>query len=266
MEAADYAEDHRYAERLADCDLRRWFFGALTAADTPLTLLHEWIVGESVDLINCAATECAHKPFVPVTEGHASEWVMSIVSLLSDLEMTARPGRTADDFERVASEHSRRLPEPSDVEKARAGIPVVERANYGCGGPVDKTKKMFGTRLRCASDFAPRAICQGSSVFFAKHRIFPPNKKYKSARDGGARLRERDVGRDLDPPAPARLCVRSRGGARPRIRKRAANRRRNHIAPDAGLANDAGGALRFGRQKVLWRTRPCVDRRNNTRR
>lgn len=165
----DDDDDRKYAERLAECDIRRWFFGALTATDTPLTLLHEWIVGESVDLINCAATECAHKPFVPVTEGHASEWVASVVSLISDLEMSTRRDRAGDwrggggtdDFERVASEHSRRLPEPSDVEKARAGIPVSERANYGGEGP-DKIKKMFGTRLRCASDFAPRAICQGS--------------------------------------------------------------------------------------------------------
>ena len=124
-------------------DMKRWFIDSMTEYDTPLTLLLEWIVGECVDVINCAASLCEHKPYVPITSGHASEWVLSIIELLHDSTQGLSSFLTtcgchslirqalSSDIELVTSSHASRLPEPADVDQASKGIPVMmKRAVY----------------------------------------------------------------------------------------------------------------------------------------
>lgn len=138
-----------YGENLESDGMKRWFPDILTQRDTPLTLLLEWLVGESVDLINCASAVCPHKPYLPVPAAHASEWVCAVVAEMQDAEASAGvlPG---PELERVLYVHSQRLPRADDVERARSGNMITERAHYG--------QRPFALRIRTVTDFAPRSI------------------------------------------------------------------------------------------------------------
>lgn len=134
----------RYSEAMELDGFKRWFFDMMTPRDTPLTLLLEWLTSEGIDLINCSSSRCAHKPYMPIPSGHASEWVCAVASLLLD------DGGT-DDVDRVLTFHSRRLPCKGDVEKARNGVMTTERPSYG---------GRFVLRMRTVADFAPKTVAE----------------------------------------------------------------------------------------------------------
>lgn len=141
----------RYAEAMEAGELRRWFFDALTPRDTPLTLLLEWLAGESVDLINRASAMCAHRPYVPVPAAHASEWVCAVVARVMQDE------RCGEELERVLASHSLRIPWHEDVKRAASGTMTLERPDYGCGA-------QFSLRMRTVADFAPRTVAQATNM------------------------------------------------------------------------------------------------------
>ena len=149
--------------------MKLWFPDALLPThDTPLVFLLEWLVGELVDAINCAALVSETNPYVPITSGHTSEWILSMLRFISQTRGLCQNNPTAQDMEIVAARHVARLPDPNDVERAKLGIMTHERATYAKSAIVNSLQQTScgdsRKTMRSALDFAPRQVPNTSST------------------------------------------------------------------------------------------------------